>query len=371
MDRKNYKTVVHIADFAAPYPGNFFASLNELEQKMSDKDLNVIYILPKRASNRDWIKSLEGKKQIIFLTDKFLKDINIISRVLEEFKVDIIHTHFCWLKYNILIKIANAKRKAKIIRHVHSMYIESTNIIGKIKRQIFDADLLIPCSDEVKLGLIKSGFNVNKIKLIKNSINFERLDYYEKLTKQEIGIPNKSRSILMFGHDFYVKGVDIALNAINKLNSEIENKVYIIIPISNKKDEIESKIISVLGYLPIWVKIVDPRNDIATYINFTDVVLSASRSEGFSYALVESAYCKSNIIYSDIKVHCDLGLKSAVPFISENAHSLYDVIKNYINHGIKVTDDDLEEQKKYVINSYSLSRWVESVLKAYELIWEE
>jgi hypothetical protein len=364
-----YRTILHIADFGAPYPGNFFASLHSLEKELYKKKIQTIYILPRRAMSRDWVKELVDNKKIIFMSGNVLKDIFIIAKTLRKYNVDIIHTHFCWLKYNFIIKLANLLQNAKVVRHVHSMYIETgSDIYSRIKKWFFNADVLVPCSKDVGEGLVKSGFNETKIHLVKNCIDFNRLDKYEVIDNADFGVPKEGKSILMYGYNFYVKGVDIAIKAIDKLNSEYNENLYLLLPLASNEEVVKMKIKETLGYYPSWIKILPPRNDISTYIKKSDIFLSASRSEGFSYALVENAYNKKVIIYSDINVHCNLGLDSAIQFKTEDYLDLFYVLKVYLNNNKVITENELEHQKRFVINEYSLNNWIYNMQNVYKAV---
>lgn len=51
-----HKTIIHIANYAAPYKGNFIASLEILEEKLRQNNNRMIYIFPESCRNTPWIE---------------------------------------------------------------------------------------------------------------------------------------------------------------------------------------------------------------------------------------------------------------------------------------------------------------------------
>jgi len=54
-----------------------------------------------------------------------------------------------------------------------------------------------------------------------------------------------------------------------------------------------------------------PTHNVASYYNSSDIFLSSSREEGFTYSVLEAAYCNPMIIASEIGGH-----PLDIPFIS-------------------------------------------------------
>lgn len=47
--------VLHIAHYAAPYKGNFIASLAELERQLRQRDDEMVYIFPEKCRDMEWV----------------------------------------------------------------------------------------------------------------------------------------------------------------------------------------------------------------------------------------------------------------------------------------------------------------------------
>ncbi len=66
------QTIIHIANYAAPYKGNFISSLELLEEKLNENGYNrMIYIFPESCRYTSWIDDFShipgGYRNIVFV----------------------------------------------------------------------------------------------------------------------------------------------------------------------------------------------------------------------------------------------------------------------------------------------------------------
>lgn len=59
--------ILHIADFGAANPGNFFASLLALEDELEALGGCAVYVLPARAENKYWQRTCCATEKSFFL----------------------------------------------------------------------------------------------------------------------------------------------------------------------------------------------------------------------------------------------------------------------------------------------------------------
>lgn len=105
-----------------------------------------------------------------------------------------------------------------------------------------------------------------------------------------------------------------------KLRDEGQN-IYLAVCTASNTQTIAEQIRAQFGEFPEWLKLLPPRQDIASYYRAADIYIQASRSEGFCYAIVEAAYCGKTVVASDclgMKSHAEKnlifsGLKTAIP----------------------------------------------------------
>lgn len=242
-----------------------------------------------------------------------------------------------------------------MLSHFHNHYEDQKNIIKRcIFRYAFNGDINIGCSKDVAENL---PFKKSKNKYATNAIDFSRLEKYSEV---EIASGNKF-VILMFGYTYYRKGVDLAIKALKRIN---KNDIVLAISVSKDVEGFEQEIINDFGEIPDFVKILSPRNDIATYYRASNLFLSAAREEGFCYAIIESMYCGIPCICTKLP-----GQPNEVPNLikvePENIKDLSNAILDVYN---KKNLFEKDKVISYLNENYSINGWSK---KIKEIIYNE
>lgn len=354
---KNKVYVVQNLNFAAPYPGNLMRSIWNLEQRCKDENIEFIYCFPEIAKYIPWVEEMIKQGNIVYFKQS-KPSWSFWREIIKEYCPLAIHTHFWNLRDALTIRLANLlNNKTRLILHHHNTYFESKKRWKElIKRIIIKSDVHIACGVSVGENLKKSKFK--NVFTVENAIDYSRLDTYTALSRKDFDIDNSAVIFLMFGHEMFRKGVDVAIKAIRNLNQEI-NAVLCVIVASNL-DKAKQKLNAEFGEIPVWVRFLPPRDDIATYYHFADAFLSPSREEGFCYALPEAAYCGCKIVFSDIEgqIHA-ADIPDSISFESENIESLQNQLKNVLK------TEKSSAAKEYVYDRYNLSKWSEAITNIY------
>lgn len=245
-----------------------------------------------------------------------------------------------------IVKIFNPR--TRVVEHFHNHYIKSKNP-GKeiLRRAIYRADLYIGCSEGVAKSL---PYNVRKVCFVNNGLYFQRLDRYDKIQL----VPKRDFAILMFSHTYKRKGVDLAIRAVKKLCNP---KIKLLVCESGDKEALKKDIVAEFGTVPEFVKIVDPRNDVATYYRNVNLFISPSREEGLCYSPLEAMYCGTPCICSDIDGHArdipDLMLckPEGVDDLSRRIKKVYDGRNKF----------QMEKVRKFLEENYGVGRWAKEV----------
>lgn len=363
------KNVLQFVCFRSPYGGSFFKSLLKLEQTLKNDDLEMIYLFHEDTSDIGWVRDLiaEGKK-IYFLSGKFSKDIFIVKDLLVKHNIKYLHAHFAGTKYFFLFKIAKQlyHKELLIIRHLRN-HDQPRGFIGEgLRKALNHIDLYIGCSESVAVEYRKNfKLNSDKVTFVTNAIDFTRLDRFEALQRADYQISPDATVFLMFGFDYLRKGVDVVLEAMNNLVKQNQD-VSLLLSLSINRELIEAKITERFGQLPGWLKILDPRDDIASYYKLSNYFISASREEGFCNALVEAAYCERPIITSDIPGPRSLNIPHTYTFTSENVAELQSAMLSLI----ALTDSQKKkittEQKAFVEKTYDIDSWAKQISALYK-----
>ncbi len=359
------KNIMSYMNYAAPYMGNFINSLLFLEKDLKRKGQRFIYIFPKETKSQKWVHELinQGKK-IYFLSGNIFSDIIRISRIIKAEDIKIIHLHFAHYKQYIVFKIASLlTEKTYIISHFHNHYQEKNSVfLEKIIKAIKNSNFYIGVSLSVAQDLVKKGFDEKRVKSIPNAIDFKRLDVYKQMKKEDLKIENK-KIVLMFGFNYYRKGVDLAIKALKDV--AIKENIVLLISLSVNKQLVENNIIKELGAIPGWIKILEARNDVATYYNLADVFLTSSREEGFCYAAVEAAYCKPLVVASDIPAQNALDIPYTFYYEVTNTESLKENILKALSINKEESRKISREQRDFVVAKYSLKKWSSEIINIY------
>jgi glycosyltransferase involved in cell wall biosynthesis len=308
----------------------------------------------------------EGKK-IYFLSGNFYKDIFTVKHIIAKHHIKYIHAHFAGTRQFSLFKIAKLYYKDLIIiRHLRN-HDKPRGIVGEsLRKALNHVDLYIGCSESVAIEYRKN-FNLKngKVTYVTNAIDFNRLDKYEKLHKGDFYIGSDTAVFLMFGFDYYRKGVDIALEAMEGLVKQGRD-VCLLLSLSVNRESIEQKIKTRFGEIPEWLRILNPRDDIASYYNLSDYFISAAREEGFCNALVEAAYCERPIITSNIPGPQSLNIPHTYMFESEDVAGLQDAMLSLISLSSDKKKQITIDQKTYVEKAFDLDVWANQISGIYK-----
>lgn len=370
------KTILHLTDYGAPYAGNFFASLRALERLLVERGDRAVYALPARAKSRVWAQEEAKAREIHFLqAGGFVAYYRQVRRLLIETQADIVHEHFIHFTEKVAawLAIKTCGHRVKTVLHLHNHIKIPKNPLLRLPHMLYfrSVSRFVCCSESVAAHLIADGAAKERVCVAENAIAFERLDAYDPALRATHKLAETAKLALMFGYDYEVKGVDIALNAVRLLREREGLPATLAIVLSSRLDEVRDRICAELSLpdVPDWVMLLPPREDVASYYHMADVFLSPSRQEGFCYALVEAAYCKTLVLASNIAAQRDLALPKSAFFPPQDSSALSMALLRVLR------EEDtpsrilaLEQTAARVRETYSLSRWAERICAAFDEI---
>lgn len=365
------RNILLIMDYSAPYRGNFISSIEHLEKHWVEEG-EFLYLFPDKAKNLSWLKEMENNgKKILFIDNLFfskkfkIKTLFLLRKMIKNERIDIIHTHFVSHNYSLFIMRKLLCRGIKIIANMHNHY-SIAGRLGKLKTFIMrnTIDLFIGDSESVSLSVINIGVSKKRVLTVRNSIDFSRLDRYQEFNFKK----NKSNfSILMFGHPWHRKGVDIVVKSVEALN-KIKGIAYITLCIAAAGyiDKLQEGIIQSLGYFPEWINILKPIEDLASYYNSADIFISAGREEGLSYSPIEASYCNCQVVCSNIEGN-PLDIPGIEIYQVENYSDLIMKIDLCLSRNTIDIKKAKEHQRNYVINNYNIDNWAKQIIACYAI----
>ena len=366
------KTIMHIANYSAPYKGNFIASLEMLENFLDKNNNRMVYVFPKSCEDTTWAGEFcKNRGGVYFVKEPHLKYkilldkelIQELDKVIKREQPDIIHTHFDgYDEYAVKANI-----KAKVIWHHHNYRTLMDNFFKRMYQKIMlykqyaivGKNVYIIAISDYSVNDIKAyGFNIDKIAVIPNGIQKERIVYKDRC------INNTTKIFLNYGGRAYTKGLDILIKAVRLLkNKNLSFKILI-------TDGVDTKDVIKKYFgedVPKEIEIVNQTDNINELLGRCDYFISASRFETFSYAIAEAMLSGTPVISSNIKgTRWSYGQPSVISFETENAIDLANKMEKIINGKIKVTEESLNISRKYILDHYTTDVWSRQVIKFYE-----
>jgi len=376
IDKKSF-TVCQLAGFAAPYGGNFLASLLALEKACTEKNIRLLFIFSEEARLKNWcLKLIASGRDVYFLPTNvgLIQQAFTLLKIIKTKGVRIIHTHFsqydvtAWLTGMVLRFYG---KKVLVIWHHHSDFPQKNTILRPIKRFIKHhcigrSVFIITVSEHLKQREIGWGMSSQRITTINNGIDFNRAITTSRSKSQvlsNLNIPKGRLFILMFGWNPPIKGVDVALNALIKVNAIRPEVILGIVGTDELRNYVQSFF---NGKLPEWICLMPPTEMPADYYQCASIFVSASRSEGFPYALCEAIINGCFVISSDIP---GTNWAQSLPGFQFFPVGNFDSLSKTILKVISQTEEErfrlIDNARQAILKEYDIARWCRRILEFY------
>ena len=349
--------ILQIAAYCASFPGNFIFSLLELDKQINNG--KVIYAFPEEAKDKPWCVELQKSRTVYFLplakarirfsTYKKIRDICKTE------EIDIIHSHFELYDIPCLF----ASKKVHIVWHMHDSIQAEMGIRGLLRkiqyRKMNNHVSIVTISDKDRASLINMGCNPKQVYVVKNGISVEALCGIE--------IDKTHPIFLSMGWDYKRKGIDLILEAAQKLRKEYHNFELII---NCRKETVPYIKESISLESDDWVSLQFPQEDMKEVYSKANIFIQASRHETFSFAVCEAVYAGMRVIVSNIPgLEWSHELQSTVVFENENSFDLYCKMKMFVENFNDIVWS-YPADKNLIEERYSARHWAAELLLLYE-----
>lgn len=358
------KNILFIADYAAPYRGNFIPSLEAIESHLPDGS-QVVYAFPKHVAQQSWMAEFQQEHIVVFIEPMFFskhiqwQTLKRLKAICKRYRITTIHTHF--VTGNINLFLLSRITKLRMVATLHNHYFMSGRL-GQWRRYLFlkTNDFVIGVSASVAESARRIGVPENQLMAIPNAINFSRFE-----TSQPVILRNANvqKVILMFGYPWHRKGVDVVVRAVHQLRED-GTPIGLAIAQSGREEDTKEAIRNVLGELPDYITFLPPIANSADYYNAADIFISAGREEGLCYSPIEAAYCACDVICSRIGGN-PLDIPHIGIYETENVQELKGLITAQLNEQPDIRQQRKQTQRDYVVAQYNMNNWAEQVLRTY------
>ena len=350
-----------VCDYASIYSGNFIPSVFYFADSIK-KNNNVIFLFPNEAKDREWLKKIkdEGFDVLLFSRKKkeFIADIRLASK---KTKPDLVYYHFV---SPALGKIPFLFKKTRLCFHIHSDFDggKKPSVFVSLKNNFFDffikrksiyfyvsTDLMSKSKAKIKYhipnGLVKYKFCT--------SCNDAKLSTISKLEEPVF---------LAFAWSPYVKGIDVLCKAFNKFSQSHKSTLLLVYRKDGGKKELTSFLES-NGISLQNITMLPPVENVNYYYSKCNCFVSSSRSEGFSYSVLEAISLDKTVIISDIPGTVWANeFNYVISFKTENVDSLVEAMEKatYLEHS-----KNENKKNSKLLQNYSIEKWFKDINFAF------
>lgn len=363
------ENVLFILNYSNSFEGSFIRSITALAEELANNEQKSVFLLPYRSKETEWaVRLAESGADVYFFSPSFFsitKNIFLIKKIIKNHNIAIIHSHFAGKNIHLAVSGAIWNRKnVDYIVHVHTEPKKRNALYDRLAAFFTNATLYIAVSESIENSLSITG---RKAVTIPNAVDFSRLDFVDRTVKREDYISSPEQKIaFMFGSSYNAKGVDFVIRSLSEYDKA--HRIQLLIAAPENRDEIRKLIKDTYGHFPSWIKLLPPRNDIATYFSLADVFVSANRCQGCPYTMIECAYLGVPIIYRDVPGINELNIPWSVKINSDDTASLYKAICEIVGEDENETLVMGAESKEYVVSRFSLGSWVYEIINTYKNI---
>lgn len=378
MDMKGL-TVVHLAQYAAPYLGNFMKSLMRLETRLVNAGGRMVYVFPPQARDCAWFEDFASVHEVCIVR-LGVAGVAAIEAIIKKYNGKVLmHTHFEGYDEAVCKVIRHSKRDIPVVWHLHDHLSYQPNILKALyQRWCFFRHYCLPTlrgrvytigvSQEVDAFVHRFGGRFKGSIVLPNGIDISRIYKTKDWTFEDDGI----RRFVCLGGRNIQKRMDIALEAFKMLYDSGRLKpgeAMLRVVIGTDSRDVFSRVFGSDAALPQWLEPIEQDEDIVRVFDGTDCFISAAQHETFSYAVCEATLYGLAVIQSDIPgTMWNAGNPSVKLFKSLDVSDLADKIEDFILIDRHKLAEDTAITAARNRTKYTLDAWCNSVLKIYEEI---
>ena len=371
-------TILHAASFSPPYGGNFVASLTALADACQLRGWRLAMALPASARERPWCRQLldEGR-QVEFVPEnasvaRFARE---LAQLATRTEASILHTHFtlfdvpAWIAGQVL---RLRGRRVSVVWHRHSDFADPLTPVRRLKefvkyRLMGQSVEIVAVTEHLRQMVIRSGMAEARVRAVLNGIDVRRVVTATRRpaeVRADLGLAPHDRLLLLFGWHPLVKGVDLAMDVVEELVKDGHPVVLAIVGWDALREFVQTR---TGGRAPAWLRLIPPVENVADLFQAAEVFLSASRAEGFSYAVAEAMAGGVPVVASDLPAMAwAREIPGAQFFPAGDARRLAQSLRNVLGWSADQRRRATAACREYVCRELDVQVWVKRIMGVYE-----
>jgi len=338
----------------------------------------TLFVFPEDAKGNSWLKRFEEQGILHgFISRDRASFLGVESLLHDKYRPLIFHSHFVSYDISTVLLKLLFHRHAKVVWHLHSRGTLNVLQRGKdlVKVRVIArsfVDRLIAVSEGVFDHSRARGFESEKLVVVHNGIEVNRFRPNQEVRERiraSLGITGDEAVYLLLGWDPHTKGVDLFAKAAHRVaGSGARAGLFLIIGEARTREFMTNLPEAVR--LGVTLRVIDPVQDFAAFLNAVDVVVSASRSEGLPYAILEGMAAGKLILSSDIPGVRETygGSRGVGLFPPADWMMLATCMKNASDLSIVERRVLGDANSRYVAQHYSLTAWADQIADVYEAL---
>lgn len=368
--------VLIIADYRAPKSGNFIASLLDLADTINNQGNNIVFLFPYKEEGYSWIDWIEKRGyQVYLLKDQISleKKLNTLEHIIKEFQIGLVHSHFGYLSR--LLLQSHKKLGVEVLFHDHMDFSElgsqRKQHLATMKRglmyRVYDAYCISVMEKKNRYywtaGAKRHWYIPNGLSLLR--AEKDTLTKIER--REEIGVGKNEKIVLFLGWDMHRKGLDVAARAVMKYREEDQSLKLGVIGVGKdgKPSEKVQQFLMDSGVDPFseWIIYMHSYEDIFALNRAVDCYISSSRSEAFSYGILEAISQDTPVVVSDIEgTSWSWEYSNCHTYRTEDVSDCVRAMKEAIETGRSRSNSQM------IISKYGNDIWCNRIIEIYTRI---
>ncbi len=370
-------TILEVADYGGPYSGSYIPSLLRLREFVANRlGLETVFVFSEIAIPRPWTKQMRDSGATLVFLDRRLPRFERVRRlgaIASQQSSVLVHSHFG--AFDMEAALVAKLQGAKVVWHAHSLFVDSPQ--GQRMKGLlhwglaarFMVDRVVAVSDAVAQVLESAGTPKARIRVVPNGIETSRFAPSGAAKRANLAlkyhIPPAARVLLMFGWSPHTKGVDILARAATDVAIRAGSEThYLVVSGENNQQELEQ----ILGNVST-AHVIGPVEDVRELYQLADCFVSASRSEGFSFAIAEAMAASLPIVSSDLPHLVAMYGPAGRGFATFRNGDPQDLARALCQL-LCAADDDLRANghtnRAFVESNFGIERWCSRIADIYE-----
>jgi teichuronic acid biosynthesis glycosyltransferase TuaC len=234
----------------------------------------------------------------------YLSSLNLLRRIETAFPFDLIDGHYIYPDGLAAVLLGRALRKPVVLSARGTDINQFTgfrSIKPMIRYALHRAEHVISVCQALKDRMRDVGIMPGKITVIPNGVDLDLFSPEDRIeARRRLGLAEDAKVVLSVGSLIPIKGYDVILEAVAKIQKEVDRLRLYVIGDGPQREFLESKA-KEMNVVP-YVSFVGERanNDLRNWYNAADVFCLASLREGWANVIMESLACGTPVVATNV-----------------------------------------------------------------------